>query len=248
MSTPHQATLRRSVRLFRGFRREQSDPDYFYSLLAADSVAQLRKYTDLAGKVVVDVGGGAGYFADAFRAEGAAYFGVDPDVGEMSARGLVEPGMVRASGTALPFRTGSVDVAYSSNVLEHVDSPERMLSEMARIVRPGGVVFVSYTPWLSPWGGHETAPWHFLGGHYARNRYRRRHGREPKNAYGESLFAVSAARAIRWARRRREVEIVHLLPRYHPWWAQWVIHVPGAREILSWNVVLVLRKRPGEPE
>lgn len=244
----HQATLRRSVQLFRGFWREQSDPDYFYSLLATDSVDQLADYTDLDGKVVIDVGGGAGYFAEAFRKAGAAYFGVDPDVGEMSSRGSVETGMLRASGTALPFRTGAVDVAYSSNVLEHVDAPELMLAEMARITRPGGIVFVSFTPWLSPWGGHETAPWHFLGGHYARNRYRRKHGREPKNAYGESLFAVSAARAIRWARRSAEVEVMHLLPRYHPWWAQWVIHVPGAREILSWNVVLVLRKRSLERE
>src|SRR5581483_11928775 len=216
--------LGRSVRLLRGFRREQSDPDYFYSLIAADSVDQVRKYTDLAGERIVDVGGGPGYFANAFRAAGAIYFGLDPDVGEMSARGLVEPGMVRASGTALPFRTGSLDIAYSSNVLEHVDAPEQMLSEMARITRLGGIVFVAFTPWLSPWGGHETAPWHFIGGHYARNRYRRRHGREPKNAYGESLFSVSAGRAIRWARREDSVEIVDLLPRYHPWWAQWVIH------------------------
>lgn len=238
-------TLRRSVELFQGFRREQSDPDYFYQLLAADSVQQLSGYVDLDGKTILDVGGGPGYFAEAFRKAGATYFGIDPDVGELSARGEVDGGMVRASGTALPIRTGSVDICYSSNVLEHVDQPELMLSELARVTRPGGIVFVSFTPWLSPWGGHETAPWHFLGGHYARRRYLRRHGREPKNAYGESLFAVSGGRAIRWARQHEGVDVVHLLPRYHPWWAQWVIHLPGARELLSWNVVLVLRRRTG---
>ncbi|GIH06276.1 SAM-dependent methyltransferase [Rhizocola hellebori] len=236
-------TLRRSVELFRGFRLEQSDPDYFYQLLADDSVRQLSGYTDLDNKIILDVGGGPGYFAEAFRKAGATYFGVDPDVGELAARGGVDGGMVRASGMALPFRDGCVDICYSSNVLEHVVRPELMLSEMARVTRPGGIVFVSFTPWLSPWGGHETAPWHFLGGHYARRRYLRRQGKEPKNSFGTSLFAMSGGRAIGWARRSAQVEIVHLLPRYHPWWAQWVIHVPGAREILSWNVVLVLRRR-----
>ncbi len=240
------ATLRRSVELFRGFRREQTDPDYFYQLLATDSVTQLSRYADLDGRVVLDVGGGAGYFAEAFRKAGATYFGVDPDVGEMGARGEVDGGMVRASGMALPFRDGCVDICYSSNVLEHVSSPELMLSEMARVTRPGGTLYVSFTPWLSPWGGHETAPWHFLGGHYARRRYHRKHGRAPKNVYGASLFAVSGGRAIRWARRSPLVDVVAVLPRYHPWWAQWVIHLPALREVLSWNVLLILRRTAQE--
>ena len=74
----------------------------------------------------------------------------------------------------LPFADGSVDVCYSSNVLEHVPDPWRMAEEMVRVTRPGGLVFISYTVWFGPWGGHETAPWHFLGGDRARRRYRRR--------------------------------------------------------------------------
>jgi hypothetical protein len=34
-----------------------------------------------------------------------------------------------------------------------------------------------------------------------------------------------------------------MLPRYHPSWARWVIRVPGLREVVSWNAVLVLVKR-----
>jgi SAM-dependent methyltransferase len=234
-------TLGRSIRLFRAFLREQSDPDHFYSLLAADSVAQLSGYVDLAGKVVLDVGGGPGYFADAFRAAGARYVGVDPDVGELSARGEPAAGMVRASGTALPLRTASVDVCYSSNVLEHVGSPWSMAREMVRVTRPGGTVFLSFTPWLSPWGGHETAPWHYLGGQRARDRYARRHGHQPKNRYGESLFAVSVGEALRWARGCHDATLVDALPRYHPWWARPLVRVPGVREVALWNLALVLR-------
>jgi SAM-dependent methyltransferase len=232
------------VRLFQAFLREQTDPDHFYRALAADSVAQLGGYVALAGKVLLDVGGGPGYFADAFRAAGARYLGVDPDVGELSARGRPAPGMVRASGTALPVRTASVDVCYSSNVLEHVADPWAMAAEMVRVTRPGGTVFLSFTPWLSPWGGHETAPWHYLGGHLARRRYARRAGHQPKNRFGETLFAVSVADALRWARSCPDATLVDALPRYHPWWATPLVRVPVIREIALWNLVVVLRRTP----
>jgi SAM-dependent methyltransferase len=236
-------TLARSVLLFRAFLREQTDPDHFYQILAADSVDQISDYVPLAGATILDVGGGPGYFADAFRAAGAHYLGIDPDVGELSARGEPAAGMVRASGTELPVRTGSVDICYSSNVLEHVADPTRMLDEMVRVTRPGGTVFVSFTPWFSPWGGHETAPWHFLGGHYARRRYIRRNGHEPKNRFGESLFALTVGKALRWARSGDRAHLVKALPRYHPWWAVWIVRVPVLRELASWNLVLVLRRR-----
>ena len=236
------ATLSRSVTLFRAFRVEQSDPDHFYGVLAADSVAQLARWVDLEGATVLDVGGGPGYFASAFRGAGATYVGLEPDAGEMVARGAPEPGTLRGSGEELPVRTGAVDLCYSSNVLEHVRRPWVMADEMVRVTRPGGIVYLSYTPWLSPHGGHETAPWHYLGGHRARRRFRRRTGAEPKNRFGESLFAVSAGAAVRWARACPDADLLAVLPRYHPWWATWVMRVPGLREVIAWNVVVVLRK------
>ncbi|TFV82845.1 class I SAM-dependent methyltransferase [Blastococcus sp. CT_GayMR16] len=236
-------TLSRSVELFGAFLKEQTDPDLFYGVLAADSVSQLGGHVSLDGVTVLDVGGGPGYFADAFRGAGATYVGLEPDAGELAARGTVEPGTLRASGEALPVRTSSVDVCYSSNVLEHVRSPWTMAAEMVRVTRSGGTVFLSYTPWLSPHGGHETGPWHYLGGYRARRRFVARFGHEPKNRFGESLFPVSVGAALRWARRCADADLVAAYPRYHPWWAAWVVHVPGLREIVCWNLVLVLRKR-----
>jgi SAM-dependent methyltransferase len=237
------ASLARSVALFRAFLREQSEPDLFYGVLAHDSVEQLTEHVALDGATVLDVGGGPGYFADAFRGAGATYVGLEPDAGEMVARGAPERGTVRASGEALPVRTAAVDVCYSSNVLEHVRRPWTMAAEMVRVTRPGGTVFLSFTPWWSPGGGHETAPWHYLGGARARRRYRRRTGQEPKNGFGESLFPVSVGAALRWARRCPDADLVAAFPRYHPWWARWVVAVPLLREVVSWNLVVVLRKK-----
>ncbi|MFG1774814.1 class I SAM-dependent methyltransferase [Micromonospora sp. NPDC049048] len=241
------ATLGRSVALFRAFLVEQTDPDRFYGLLAEDSVRQVSGYVPLAGRTVLDVGGGPGYFAAAFRAAGAHYVGLDPDVGDFSAAGDSVSGMLRGSGTALPVRSGAVDVTFSSNVLEHVSEPDRMLDEMVRVTRPGGVLFVSFTPWLSPWGGHETAPWHYLGGDRARRRYERRNGRPPKNRFRETLHPTSIAQTLRWARGNPEVELLDALPRYHPWWGRWVIRIPGVREVAAWNFLFVLRRTGAEP-
>lgn len=236
-------TLGRSVRLLREFRYEQPDPARFYTALAEDSVAQLSSYRNLRGQVLLDVGGGPGYFRNAFREAGAIYYALDADVGELSGLGEIARGTVVGSGMELPFADNAVDVCYSSNVLEHVPDAWRMADEMVRVTRPGGLVFVSYTVWFGPWGGHETAPWHVLGGARARRRYLRRHGHEPKNRFGESLFPVTVRAGLDWARRQDAAEVVDVTPRYNPGWSRWLLRVPVVRELVTWNLVVVLRKR-----
>jgi SAM-dependent methyltransferase len=241
------ATVRRAVDLLRHFRHEQDDPDRFYGALAADSVGLVEDLLAGAGQgslrdvSVLDVGGGPGYFADGFRRRGARYVAVDPDVGELSARGTPEPGSVRGSGIALPVRTSAVDVCFSSNVGEHVATPWAMAEEMLRVTKPDGLVVLSYMLWWGPHGGHETSPWHYLGGHRAAQRYTRTRGHPPKNVYGQSLFPITAAAGLRWAASTPNGELLAAFPRYLPRVAWWVLRVPGLRELLTWNVVLVLR-------
>ncbi len=239
-------SLRRSIDLFRAFRVEQSDPDRFYGELARDTVRQVSSWVPLTGASVLDVGGGPGYFRTAFEDAGARYAALDVDAGELGGHARPDGATVLGSGMALPLVDAAVDIAFSSNVLEHVASPEEMADEMLRVTRPGGHVVLSYTLWWSPWGGHETAPWHYLGGERAARRYVRRHGHEPKNRYGRSLFPLTAGRMLTWSRDRAStgsVEVIVERPRYHPDWACWVIRVPGLREVTAWNLLLVLRKR-----
>lgn len=243
--TEFRATLGRSWRLLQSFRAEQSDPDRFYGDLAVDSAAQVESYAALSGAVMLDVGGGPGFFQDAFEARGATYVALDADAGEMRLHGRT-PGSrtVQGDGQALPFATGAFDLTYSSNVAEHVPDPWLMADEMVRVTRPGGTVVLSYTLWYGPWGGHETSPWHFLGGTRAAARYRKRFGHEPKNVFGESLFPVTAADGLRWARRQRGARVTAAVPRYLPRWATPVVHVPGLRELVVWNLMLVLVVEP----
>ena len=238
-------TLSRTKALLRACRVEQTDPDAFYGPLAADTVTLVSRWADPAGATILDVGGGPGYFAEAFEKAGARCLAVEYILAELLAREAVHPGSLIGDGQALPFRDGAVDVCFSSNVLEHVPEPERMLAEMVRVTKPGGLVFLAYTNWLGPLGGHETSPWHYLGGQYAARRYERVHGKPPKNRFGVGLFALSVGRVLRWVRRAekaRDVQVLTVFPRYHPWWAHWIVHVPGAREFLTANCVIVLRR------
>ena len=238
------ATLARSVRLLSEFRHEQSDPARFYGALAADTAAMVNDLWGVRARgTLIDVGGGPGYFATAFTDAGWRYIGVEPDPQEMHAAGHSRSGgpgsFVRASGLALPFADHSVDLCLSSNVAEHVARPWQLGAEMLRVTRPGGLAVLSYTVWLGPFGGHETGLWHYLGGARAAARYERRHGHPPKNNYGSSLFDISAADGLRWADTTGA--LVAVFPRYHPRWAWWLTSVPGVREFLVSNLVIVLQ-------
>lgn len=236
-------SFRRSVALFRAFLREQDDPEACYTLLAQDAADQVEAYGGpLGGRTVVDIGGGGGYFTREFRRRGACAALFEPDPRELG--GTPPEGAVVADGYLLPLADGAADVCFSSNVLEHVADPQTFLSEMVRVTRPGGLIYVSFTNWLSPWGGHEGAPWHYLGARRARARYERRSGRPAKHILGENLFAVHVGPTLRQVRARTDVTVVSARSRYWPFLAGAVTRVPGLREFATWNLLLILRRCP----
>jgi SAM-dependent methyltransferase len=229
--------------LFQGFRTEQQNPEGFYRLLADDTLRQLSSYCDLSGRRVIDIGGASGFLGDALTAAGASTLTVEYEWSQIVEHGRRLQHGVQADGRALPVFESSFDIAFSSNVIEHVRNPEVMLLEMVRAVAPGGIVFVTYTNWLSPWGGHETSPWHYFGGERAARRYQRRYGRRPKNLYGVSLFELPISRVLKWADTCSDVDVLDAFPRYYPHWTWPLVRIPGVREVATWNLALVLRRR-----
>jgi SAM-dependent methyltransferase len=234
--------LGRSARLFRLFLAEQADPETFYASLAEDAVRQVAEHCELDGRTVVDVGGGGGWFTAAFRAHGANCYLFDPDPAEVSWRTARPAGAVVADGYWLPVRDGGADVTFSSNVLEHVPDPIGLVEEMIRVTRPGGLVYLSFCNWYSPWGGHEMSPWHYLGPRYAERRYIRRHQREPKHHYGVNLFPVHVGPVLRALRARTDITIVSARPRYYPSWCRGLVRLPGVREVAAWNLLVIMRR------
>lgn len=98
-----------------------------------------------AGLRVLDIGCGGGFLAEEFAALGCLVTGVDPSPVSVSAarahaavRGL-PIGYRVGSGENLPAADAAFDVACCCDVLEHVSDLDRVISETARVLRPGGL-------------------------------------------------------------------------------------------------------------
>jgi len=234
--------IRHSVELFRAYRHEATDPETFYGLQADETVTDVARFCQVYEAIVLDVGGASGYVGDAFRSAGARAVTAEYDVDQMSEHDRTVVNGVIADGCALPIATGSVDISHSSNVLEHVVSYRSLLGEMVRVVAPGGVIYLSFTNWLSPLGGHETSPWHYLGGEWSARRYERNVGAPPKNRFGVSLFRLDVRDVLAWCESCDDVDVLDAFPRYYPRWTKFVLKIPVLREFLTWNLVVVMRR------
>lgn len=90
----------------------------------------------------LDVGCSAGYVLEAGKSLGLHPTGID--IAAFSAKLAKDRAFdsATASLTELPFRDGAFDIITAKHTLEHVDVPKRGLSELARVLAPGGVVLV----------------------------------------------------------------------------------------------------------
>jgi SAM-dependent methyltransferase len=239
-------SLRDTVALVRLWRDEVENPAPFYGELARRAAAELeRSYGPLAGRRLLDLGCGPGFYTAALRARGAEVIPVDNDADEMIGAGGAPPeGAIVADAGALPLDSASVDGVFCSNMLEHTPTPERVIAEIERVLRPGGFGYISWTNWLSPWGGHAISPYHFLGPRLGPRVHDRFHGPAPKNRVGEGLFPTYIGRMLEVVRARRGLEIERVEPRYWPRLA-FISRVPGLREVASWNCVIRVRARAG---
>ena len=234
--------LERVRTLWRLWRAEKEDPEPFYRLLAAEAADDLeRRHGALAGKTVVDLGCGPGFYTDALRATGATVIPVDNDEDEMSMVGGAPEGALIADAGDLPLEDASVDGAFCSNLLEHTPDAAAVIREIERVLRPGGWGYISWTNWYSPWGGHDMSPYHYLGPERGPRLYEQRKGPPRKNPYGAGLWAVHVGPTIREVRSRPGLAIERIEPRYWPRLA-FICRIPGLREVLTWNCVIRVRK------
>ncbi len=94
--------------------------------------------------LVLDVGTGEGQVARTLVAAGHRVIGVDPIDSQIrlakqrSREGAQQCGFAMAAAAGLPFASQSFDHAVACLVFEHIDDVDGAISELARVVRPGG--------------------------------------------------------------------------------------------------------------
>jgi len=101
-----------------------------------------------AGRAVLDVACGEGYGAALLAGRAARVTGVDvSDQAIEHARRTygdrANLDFVRASCARLPLADASVDVAVSFETLEHIEAQREFLDELARVLKPAGVLVLS---------------------------------------------------------------------------------------------------------
>jgi ubiquinone/menaquinone biosynthesis C-methylase UbiE len=97
----------------------------------------------LAGRLVLDVGAGTGVATEALRAAGARPLAFDLSRGMLAWRRADRPPAAVCDALALPVRTGAAGGALAAFLLNHLDEPVAALSELGRVVGPGGPVLAS---------------------------------------------------------------------------------------------------------
>jgi SAM-dependent methyltransferase len=171
---------------------------------------------------VLDVGCGTGFNLAVLLARGIAPFGADLS-GEAlrlcRQRGLRH--LTQADAASPPFGDATFDVVLALDVIEHIEQDRAALTEMCRVLRPGGRVVIFTPAFPSLWSVQDRVSHHF-------RRYTAPELRDKLVAAGFTIEKLSYAntllfplvwlgrQAIRWTGRSETIADENGL---HPRWS-----------------------------
>lgn len=110
---------------------------------------QVRKLLPPPPALVVDIGAGNGIVSYALASDGYTCIAVEPDPSRLVGAGAIRAAaeeenlaitVVEAFGEDLPIPQGHADAVIARQVMHHAAQLDRFAAELARIVRPRGVV------------------------------------------------------------------------------------------------------------
>lgn len=120
-------------------------------------VDSVHAYERLNSALVLDAGCGYGGTSIAFSLAGSRVIGVDLDPERLEGatiracqdHHIVSLLLVQSALERLPFGGALFDVVVCADLLEHVQSQKQAIAEISRVLKPGGVAFVSFPNYLS---------------------------------------------------------------------------------------------------
>lgn len=102
----------------------------------------------VAGGTAADIGAGTGFITEGLLAGGLKVIAVDQSEAmltkmknKFAKSDLIE--FRAGESEALPIADNSVDYAFANMYLHHVESPAKAIGEMARILKPGGMLVIT---------------------------------------------------------------------------------------------------------
>jgi 2-polyprenyl-3-methyl-5-hydroxy-6-metoxy-1,4-benzoquinol methylase len=142
-----QKRLERSAKLWEGYAASRVS----FGETLTGILAEYAEVTDWRGARVLDVGCGGGQIARAFATHGACVTGIEVNYEKAAAvaRRSLPHGSAQslralaADAHRLPFGDHAFDLVILADVLEHVRKPAMVVQEVARVLRPGGMLYAS---------------------------------------------------------------------------------------------------------
>jgi ubiquinone/menaquinone biosynthesis C-methylase UbiE len=128
---------------------------------------------------IADIGGGAGTLARAFARAGhfVTCIDISKDLLDVGRKRAEEEGFemefINCSATSTPIPDASLDICVVPELLEHVVEWRECLDEAARILRPGGLLYLSTTNKLCPVQREFTLPLYSWYPGFLKKRYER---------------------------------------------------------------------------
>ena len=223
--------------------RKHRDDEVFYALQAQDAIRWMREKGVRmgVGTEALDLGCGHGIFGAQLGLAGCKVTFADE-------QNYLPPHLASSQFSKINLdqdnikNVGIYDLIVCSNVLEHLAKPGRFIDSIHHVLKPGGRLYLSWTNWLSPWGGHEFSPFHYLGpgcGHLVWDRVS---GRTRKHTPYKNLFPTYIGSVLQMIRANPHLFVRHTAPRYYTEFA-FLIHIPVVREFLTWNCAMLIQRK-----
>lgn len=106
------------------------------------------RYKIKPGERLLDIGCGRGEFLQGFIDCGVDGYGVDRSTAAQKYCPRAQLRIADLENEGLPFEDEFFDVVYSKSVIEHFYYPEKLVQEIRRVLKPGGLMITLCPDWM----------------------------------------------------------------------------------------------------
>lgn len=193
------------------------------------------------GTEVLDLGCGHGVFGAEFAKKGCRVTYADQEnylLPELKGAPFIQVNLDQDDYT----KVGQYDLVICSNVFEHLAEPDRFLAEFPKLLKPGGRFYLSWTNWLSPFGGHDYALFHYLGPKFGRWVKYKLTGKWSDHVPYAGLYPTYIGATLKKIRARPDLKVERMATRYYTEFS-FLLKIPVVREFLAWNCALLITRK-----
>jgi ubiquinone/menaquinone biosynthesis C-methylase UbiE len=142
--------------------REVEEAHWWFVARRRLLMAVVGRYLPQGATRLLDIGSGTGANLEAMRRHFTSLQTVGLDANQFCREACAARGLDVRDGTAtsLPVETASQDIVTLFDVLEHIDDEAASLSEIARVLRPGGILVLTVPAYQWLWGPHDVLAHH----------------------------------------------------------------------------------------